>query len=239
MSYSWSLTLITSSGLLLIIVTYAATTPFLVKRLNEVQHADIEASITANEVFSSIRMITACGASEKMARRYSSWVDESRRRGLKMSPLIAIQQAPGESLFPLHHADVTETEESAVTVQFAVYRWAITSAMHPLSKEKKPPLITDQHACPLVLVLPEDAHCAATQHCRDFNRVSEQKVDSGSIERLGRADAYRIYPPCQGSHVGHADDKVSQRHHGPSVGSSSGRWRSHHFLHDHRCPEAG
>ncbi|KAK3303119.1 P-loop containing nucleoside triphosphate hydrolase protein [Chaetomium strumarium] len=64
-------------------------------------HADIQASITANEIFSSIRMITACGAREKMARRYATWVDESRRRGLKMSPLIAIQQAP---------------------VQFAVYR---------------------------------------------------------------------------------------------------------------------
>ncbi|KAG7286419.1 hypothetical protein NEMBOFW57_008729 [Staphylotrichum longicolle] len=94
MCYSWSLTLITSSGLLLIVITYAATTPFLVKRLNEVQHADIQASTTANEIFSSIRMIAACGADEKMARRYATWVDESRRRGLKMSPIIAMQQAP-------------------------------------------------------------------------------------------------------------------------------------------------
>ncbi|KAK3375917.1 P-loop containing nucleoside triphosphate hydrolase protein [Lasiosphaeria ovina] len=52
------------------------------------------ASTTANELFSSIRMIAACGAEEKMAKRYSGWVDESRRRGLKMSPLIAAQQAP-------------------------------------------------------------------------------------------------------------------------------------------------
>jgi ABC-type multidrug transport system fused ATPase/permease subunit len=96
MSYSWSLTLITSSGLVLIIVTYAATTPFLVKRLNEVQHADIQASTTANEIFSSIRIVAAYGADEKMARRYAKWVDESRRRGLKMSPIIAMQQAPGE-----------------------------------------------------------------------------------------------------------------------------------------------
>jgi ABC-type bacteriocin/lantibiotic exporter with double-glycine peptidase domain len=96
MCYSWSLTLITSSGLLLIVITYAATTPFLVRRLNEVQHADIQASTTANEIFSSIRMVAACGADEKMAQRYATWVDESRRRGLKMSPIIAMQQAPGE-----------------------------------------------------------------------------------------------------------------------------------------------
>ncbi|KAK0709215.1 ABC transporter-like protein [Lasiosphaeria miniovina] len=94
MSYSWKLTLITSSGLVLITVVYAVTTPFLVKILNDVQHADIQASTTANELFSSIRMIAACGAEEKMAKRYSGWVDESRRRGLKMSPLIAAQQAP-------------------------------------------------------------------------------------------------------------------------------------------------
>ena len=95
--YSWSLTLITSSGLLLIVITYASITPFLVKRLNEVQHADIQASTVVNEIFSSIRMVSACGAEEKMARRYASWVDESRRRGLKMSPLIAMQQALGKS----------------------------------------------------------------------------------------------------------------------------------------------
>lgn len=105
--YSWSLTLITSSGLILIIITYAATTPFLVRRLNEVQHADIQASTTANEIFSSIRMVAACGAEEKMAHRYAAWVDESRRRGLKMSPIIAIQQAPGECLLALTAQEFT------------------------------------------------------------------------------------------------------------------------------------
>lgn len=94
--YSWSLALVTSSGLLVIAVVYATTTPFLVKLLNEVQHVDIQASTTVHEIFSFIRMIAACGAEEKMARRYAAWVDESRRRGLKMSPIIALQQAPGK-----------------------------------------------------------------------------------------------------------------------------------------------
>ena len=96
--YSWNLTLVTSSGLVFITAVYALTTPFLVKLLNEVQHADIQASTAANEIFSSIRMVSACGAEGKMAERYAKWVDESRKRGLKMSPLIAAQQAPGESL---------------------------------------------------------------------------------------------------------------------------------------------
>lgn len=98
--YSWSLTLITSSGLVLIGIVYAITTPFLVKLMNEVQHADIQASTAANEIFGSIRMIVACGAETKIAKRYAKWVDESRRRGLKMSPLVASQHAPGEYSLP-------------------------------------------------------------------------------------------------------------------------------------------
>ncbi|KAL0467728.1 ABC transporter-like protein [Neurospora intermedia] len=99
-TYSWSLTLVTSSGLVglvLITVVYAATTPFLVKHMNGVQYADLQASMVANEVFSSMRMIAACGAQEKMAKKYVKWVDESRHRGLKMSPIIALQQALGKT----------------------------------------------------------------------------------------------------------------------------------------------
>lgn len=95
--YSWRLTLVTSSGLLFITVFYAATIPFLVKKSKEVEHADRMTSAVASEVFSSIRMVAACGAEEKMAKRYASWVDESKRRGLLMSPWVAMQQAPGMS----------------------------------------------------------------------------------------------------------------------------------------------
>ncbi|KAH8902161.1 P-loop containing nucleoside triphosphate hydrolase protein [Coniochaeta sp. PMI_546] len=52
------------------------------------------ASTTANEIFGSVRMVAACGAESKMAKKYAGWVDESRRRGLKMSPIVALQQAP-------------------------------------------------------------------------------------------------------------------------------------------------
>ena len=63
--------------------------------MKEVEHADTMSSAIASEVFSLIRMVAACGAESKMVKRYAEWVDESRRRGLLMSPLVAIQQAPG------------------------------------------------------------------------------------------------------------------------------------------------
>ena len=98
--YSWVLTLVTSTGLLFIVVFYCVTIPYLVKGLKEVEHADRMSSSIASEVFSSIRMVAACEAEGKMAMRYAGWVQESRRRGLLMSPLVAIQQSPGELLQP-------------------------------------------------------------------------------------------------------------------------------------------
>lgn len=94
--YNWLLTLVTSSGLLFIVVFYSATIPFLVKMLKEVERADRMSSSIASEVFSSIRMVVACEAEGKVAKRYAGWVQESRRRGLLMSPVVAIQQSPGE-----------------------------------------------------------------------------------------------------------------------------------------------
>jgi len=97
--YSWLLTLVTSSGLLFIVIFYSITIPFLVKMLKEVEHADRMSASIASEVFGSIRMVAACEAEGKAAKIYAAWVDESRRRGLLMSSMVAIQQSPGVSLF--------------------------------------------------------------------------------------------------------------------------------------------
>ncbi|KAI9647283.1 hypothetical protein NHQ30_003666 [Ciborinia camelliae] len=93
--YNWLLTLVTSTGLIFIIAFYSFTIPRLVKMLKQVEEADRVSSSIASEVFSSIRMVVACEAGGKMSKRYAAWVKESRRRGLLMSPLVAIQQAPG------------------------------------------------------------------------------------------------------------------------------------------------
>ncbi|KAL8411164.1 hypothetical protein RB596_000706 [Gaeumannomyces avenae] len=92
--YSWELTLVTGSGLVLIAAVYAATTPMLVRAMNQVQRCEIAAAAVASEVFSSARMVAACGAEAKMARRYDAFVDQGCRAGLKMSPIVACQQAP-------------------------------------------------------------------------------------------------------------------------------------------------
>ena len=93
-NYSTPLTLVTSSGLILIVISYCVTTPRLLKLLKEVEYADRIMSSLASEVFGSIRMVFACQAEAKMAKRYAGWVEESRRRGLLLSPLVAFQHAP-------------------------------------------------------------------------------------------------------------------------------------------------
>ncbi|KUJ09040.1 ABC transporter-like protein [Mollisia scopiformis] len=98
--YNWLLTIFTSTGLLFIVVFYCFTIPHLVKGLKEVEEADKMSASFSSEVFEMIRMVAACGAESKMAKRYSDFVDESRRRGLLLSPVVAIQQAP--AFFAIH-----------------------------------------------------------------------------------------------------------------------------------------
>jgi hypothetical protein len=68
--------------------------PVILKMTKDVEHADEKASGIAGEVLGSIRMIVACGAENRIAKKYSGWVEESRRRTLKKSPFIGIQFAP-------------------------------------------------------------------------------------------------------------------------------------------------
>ncbi|KAI8626309.1 ABC transporter-like protein [Xylariaceae sp. FL1651] len=91
--HSWKLSLVTSSGLLLITICYCVTIPFLVENMKQVEDANIKASAVASEVFGSIRMVAAFGAELKMVDRYRKWVEESNRRGLRLSGIVATQQA--------------------------------------------------------------------------------------------------------------------------------------------------
>lgn len=92
--YSWALTLVTSSVLLFIVIVYSVTIPINMKLQREVDHADEKAAGIAGEVLGSIRMIVACGAEGRIAKKYSGWVQESRRRGGKLAPYIGAQFAP-------------------------------------------------------------------------------------------------------------------------------------------------
>ncbi|KAG0651011.1 abc transporter BEA3 [Hyphodiscus hymeniophilus] len=91
---SWALTLVTSSVIVFIGVVYGSILPVMIKMNKQVEHADGQASSIAGEVLGSVRMIVACGAESRIARKYAGWIEESRRRGLRISPLMGAQYAP-------------------------------------------------------------------------------------------------------------------------------------------------
>lgn len=92
--YSWQLTLVASSILVFVVIVFGIIIPISLKLQKSVDHANEKASAIASEVFGSIRMVVACGAERRVAETYSKWIDESRRRGLKLSPALGIQFAP-------------------------------------------------------------------------------------------------------------------------------------------------
>ncbi|KAI6393254.1 hypothetical protein MCOR24_009791 [Pyricularia oryzae] len=93
-SRNWELSLVTCSGVVLIAAVYAATTPLLVRAVNAVQACEVRASAAAAEAFAAVRMVAACGAEHKMARRYDGWVDRGAVEGMRLRPVLALQQAP-------------------------------------------------------------------------------------------------------------------------------------------------
>lgn len=92
--YSWQLTLVASSMLLFVLVVFGIILPISIKLQKSVDHANEKASSIASEVFGSIRMVVACGAEKRVVNTYSKWIDEARRRCLKLSPVLGIQFAP-------------------------------------------------------------------------------------------------------------------------------------------------
>lgn len=93
--HNWKLTLVTSSGLLLIIITYCITTPFVVKNQKQVEAMNIKASGVASEAFGAMRMIAACGAERKMVTKYEGWISQSRACGMRLSKIVAVQKGLG------------------------------------------------------------------------------------------------------------------------------------------------
>ena len=92
--YSWQLILVTSSGMLFVIAVYSVIVPIWVKLEESVDHARGKVTAIASETFGSIRMVVAYGAEERVAQKFSGWVEESRRRGIKMSPVLGLLMAP-------------------------------------------------------------------------------------------------------------------------------------------------
>ncbi|XPT01488.1 hypothetical protein M3J09_010623 [Ascochyta lentis] len=92
--FSWELTLVTSSGLIAIAIWYAISTPLVANRYAKVQKLEREAAGFAADALSSIKMIAACGAEDKVSQSYGNLVDEMRILSQKLSPILALQHAP-------------------------------------------------------------------------------------------------------------------------------------------------
>ncbi|KAJ5372015.1 ABC transporter integral membrane type 1 [Penicillium concentricum] len=88
--YSWALTLVVSAAILFVIIGFSLTTPFLVKTHQSVDQADEKHAALASEIFGSIRTVLSLGAEQPLSKKYTRWVEESRKRGLGMSLVSGI-----------------------------------------------------------------------------------------------------------------------------------------------------
>lgn len=89
--YSWSITLVTSSVMIFILVVLGIIMPIILKGYARLSQADIKAGAVAAEALNSIRMITSCGAENRIAQTYAELVEQARRAGVWLSPYVAIQ----------------------------------------------------------------------------------------------------------------------------------------------------
>ncbi|WYZ45774.1 hypothetical protein EsH8_VIII_001090 [Colletotrichum jinshuiense] len=76
--WSWKLTLVTGSIILLLMLVLAFLLPFITKSHAQMANIELKATSVASESFSGIRMLTACGAEDRFSARYSHWVNEAR-----------------------------------------------------------------------------------------------------------------------------------------------------------------
>jgi ATP-binding cassette subfamily B (MDR/TAP) protein 1 len=90
-TFSWRLALATSSLLLFILISVAILLPAIIRLHTRMTLAEERASSVASEVFSSIRMVTACGAEARVMKRFGKWTNETKRYGMKVVPIMALQ----------------------------------------------------------------------------------------------------------------------------------------------------
>jgi ATP-binding cassette, subfamily B (MDR/TAP), member 1 len=91
--YSWALTLIASAPLLFMFASFGFTVPLLAKLHQRMDKADQKHASAAGEIFSSIRTVSSLGAEKELGERYSTWTQESRKQGLKLSLILGVQLA--------------------------------------------------------------------------------------------------------------------------------------------------
>jgi ATP-binding cassette, subfamily B (MDR/TAP), member 1 len=91
---SWQLTLVASCSLPFILVVYGTIIPFFFKHhAITIMHFE-KASSLAFEVMSSIRIVVAFGAENRLTSRYDNFIEDARKAELKNAPLMGLLISP-------------------------------------------------------------------------------------------------------------------------------------------------
>ncbi|KAH7162695.1 P-loop containing nucleoside triphosphate hydrolase protein [Dactylonectria estremocensis] len=90
-TWNWSLTLVTGSVIIFLVLIIGAVLPFILAANAKVSKAEGKANAVASEALASIRMVAACGAESRIAKKYANFVEETKKHGQVLAPLIGVQ----------------------------------------------------------------------------------------------------------------------------------------------------
>lgn len=89
--WSWDLTLVTSTLMLYVTAVISVCLPQIVKCQTAMTQADAEATSIVSEALAGIRLVMACNAQGRILSRYAKWVQNSRKQGRRMAPILGHQ----------------------------------------------------------------------------------------------------------------------------------------------------
>lgn len=90
-TFSWRIALVTLCAVFFLLLVVAIVLPFIIRGTARQAKAETKAGGVATEAFSAIRMIYACGAQARMARRYARFAAEAKDHGVATAPFTATQ----------------------------------------------------------------------------------------------------------------------------------------------------
>ena len=92
--YSWRLTLVSSSVIVVVTVAWSTVTPTLLKYYTRVLEKNAQASGVAGEMLRGIRTIKSLCAENEALQRHDKFVDQAQEYGTKMSIWLSMQFWP-------------------------------------------------------------------------------------------------------------------------------------------------
>jgi ATP-binding cassette, subfamily B (MDR/TAP), member 1 len=98
--YNWILTFVASAAVPFIVLSYGLTVPIYVKIHKRTEEMQEQATSLAFEVFSSIRVVIAFGAEERLTSQHNGWLLKAKQNENRNAPFIGIMSFP--SLFAMY-----------------------------------------------------------------------------------------------------------------------------------------